>query len=125
MAAQHPAKKQRRRPNFVDAASLALITGVKKRRDVLLDAEAKREDKAAAWQEVTRDVNAVARYHRDTWEVRRKYKDLRVVAKRKALQLRKYGPTEAEGQYSTGKAQQQHQQQAARSRMLFSIDNYG
>lgn len=98
MAAQRLAKKPRRRPNFVDAASLALIAGVKRRRDVLLDAEAKREDKADAWQEVTKDVNAVAHYHRDTWEVRRKYKDLRVVAKRKALQLRKYGPSEAEAQ---------------------------
>ena len=86
MAGQPPSKKTRR-PNFSDAESLALIEAVTARRDVLLsklDNEITARAKAAAWEEVKEEVNTVSRVGRDTDEVKRKYKDLRVTVKKKA-----------------------------------------
>ena len=91
--AEQPSAKRVRRPNFSEAASLALVEAVTARRNVImskLDNEVTARAKAAAWEEVKQAVNAVYRVSRDMEEIKRKFKALRVAVKKKASQAARH-----------------------------------
>ena len=52
-----------------------------------LDNDITARAKAATWEEVKQEVNAVSHVSRDIDEIKRKYKDLRVSVKKKASKM--------------------------------------
>lgn len=82
-----PPRKMARRPKFGEAELCAIALGVEERAAIILgklDSSLTAAMKTVAWEEILQQVNAVSRVRRTCEEVRRKFRDMRSLVKKKA-----------------------------------------
>ncbi|XP_050700090.1 uncharacterized protein LOC126987271 [Eriocheir sinensis] len=90
--------KRPRKPNFTEAEVLAMVTAIRERYDHLYGRSARYSTKAAAWSQVTEEVNAVGRAQRDIGEIRTKFKHYKSDVKKKRAKDLQYQKETGGGQ---------------------------